>query len=237
MGITIHYRGKAKSLQAIDELVDMLTDIAQQSKWPYWLVEEEVKGKFSPSWGTGYGYIPSKEDIQKRGIEFFPEMVSEDCNGYFDIYDTKYAEEVRRCFRQGIWPIFRIDTKRKGIALNVHQDCESLEFSFDLKTLELANYETYDHSPGVVFGYNGFFCKTQYAGFATHVTVCRIIKLTERWVDYSSVYDEAGFYHTENMENAGKAFGESAAMIENMGKVLKELAQKYGFQVTVGGKV
>jgi len=236
MGVTIHYRGKAKSLQAVNSLIDTLECLAKESQWEYWLIDETVRGKFIPSWGIGYGYIPSKEQIKREGIEFFPKMVSPECNGYFQIHDTKYAKEARCSLRKGIPPVFPVDTKRKGICLNLHRRCETLEFTFDLGTLELANYETYEHSPGIVYGYNGFFCKTEYAGFETHQMVCKIIKMAERYIDFSDVYDEAGFYHSRDEEGARRAFGDSAVTIERLGSQLRKTARKLGFKVIIGGK-
>ncbi len=234
MGITIHYKGKAKSREAIDDLIDTLAYIATERKWKYRLVHEKVQGMYRPSWGYGYGYIPALEDRGKEGIEFFPKMISEDCNGYFRIFDTPYAETVRHAFTEGRQPQFHIDTSMRGISLDLHPQCESLEFIFDLKTLELANYQTSQDRPRVVLGYNGFFCKTQFAGFDTHITVCKIIKMTERYIDYSSIDDEAGFYYQQDTAKAQKEFDDMAERIESMRKTLSALGKKHGFNVVTG---
>jgi len=233
MGITIHYSGKAKSLEAVDKLLDTFTYFAEQQSWEHWLVDEKLKGAFHPSWGYGYGYISKREDMQKGDIEFFPKMVSKDCNGYFRLFDTKYTGEVRRSLRKGKNPAFFIDTTRKGICLNIHPRCETLEFSFDLKTIELANYYTVKGSAGI-FGSNGFFCKTQFAGFETHRTVCALIKATELYVDYDEIDDEAKFYGALSDKEAKASFDEMNDKIATFGKMLKEVGKKRGVAVRVG---
>jgi hypothetical protein len=237
MGITIHYKGKAKSLGAIDRLIKELKEIATLHKWNYQIIDEEVKGRFYPSWGYSFGYVPTKEQMKKEGIEFFPKMVSSDCTGYFKIWNTKYAEEVRKAFRNGKRPRFFINTRKKGIWLAIHPKCEPLEFTFDLNTLELANYEKYDHSPGVIYGYNGFFCKTQFAGISTHILVCKVIKLAEKYIDFSNIDDEGDFYHTQDIKAAMEAFRESTTMIESFGKILKGMGKKFGLRVITGDEI
>src|SRR5664280_687817 len=148
-------------------------------------------------------------------------MVFNGCNGYFTFSDSKYREDYRKAFREGKWPKLLVETKVKGIWLNVHPKSETLEFTFDLATLELADYQRYDHTPNLVHYYEGFFCKTQYAGVKIHVLVCKIIELTEKYIDYSKIYDEAGYYGTGNMQAAAEAFWESGAQIKALGEKLK----------------
>lgn len=234
MGITIHYKGKAKSRMAIDDLIDTLAYIAAERKWKYRLVHEKVQGMYRPSWGYGYGYIPALEDRGKEGIEFFPKMISENCNGYFRIFDTPFAEAVRRAFSEGRQPQFYIDTWMKGICLDIHPQCETLSFVFNLKSFDLANYDISRKEPHVVVGYNTLFCKTQFAGFETHITVCKIIKMTERYIDYSSINDEAGFYHGQDTSGAQKEFDGMLERIEALNNALTKLGEKRGFKITSG---
>lgn len=234
MGITIHYRGKAKSLEAVDHLIKELQETAEKLGWEYGLVEKEVKGELCPSWGYGFGFIPSKEQIEKEGIEFFPDMVSKRCNGYFKFSESKYAEDVRKAFRNGEQPHFFVDTKLKGIWLHLHPQCEGLEFVFDLFSLELLDYQKYDHTPSLTYGYEGFFCKTQYAGVKIHILVCKIIELTEKYIEYSNIYDEAGYYGTGNMQKAAESFWYSTAQIKALGEKLKEMAKGTGMEVISG---
>ena len=58
MGITIHYKGKAKSLEAIDTLIEQLQKTSEKFGWDHGLVEEEIKGELCPSWDTVSGHIP-----------------------------------------------------------------------------------------------------------------------------------------------------------------------------------
>ncbi|MGD9579226.1 MAG: hypothetical protein AB7Y74_13340 [Syntrophorhabdus sp.] len=76
MGTTVHYKGKAKSLEAIDTLIDQPPKTSEKFNWDHGLVEEEIKGELCPSWGYGFGYIPSKEEVEKQSIEYFPAMVT-----------------------------------------------------------------------------------------------------------------------------------------------------------------
>lgn len=230
MGITIHYAGKAKSPEAINQLIDTLREISEESGWSYQLVNGKVMGKFKPFWGIGYGFTPSEDQILKGGIEFFPRMVSSRCNGYFKIYDTKFAVPVKKSFEKGVWPSFTIDTHKKGIHLTLHPKCETLSFIFDLQTLELASYEVYAHSRGIIYGFNGFSCKTQFAGFETHRIVCKLIKMASRYINYTKVYDESKYYETEDSHASQESF-------ESMGNALKmflEVLKGKGMHVTSG---
>ncbi len=60
MGTTVHYKGKAKSLEAIDALIEQLQKTSEKFVWDHGLVEEEIMGELCPSWGYGFGYIPAK---------------------------------------------------------------------------------------------------------------------------------------------------------------------------------
>jgi hypothetical protein len=140
-------------------------------------------------------------------IEFFPAMVSKDCTGYFKFFESNYRVDYRNAFRKGTWPRFFVNTRVKGVWLNVHPKCETLEFLFDLATLELVDYEKYDHTPGLIYGYDGFHCKTHCAGVKIHILVCNIIELTEKYIDYSRIDDEAGFHAAKNIKKAIEAFG------------------------------
>lgn len=233
MGVTIHYAGKAKSHEAIDQLVDTVQEIADASGWSYHLVSGAVKGPFKPFWGMGYGYIPPKEEMLKGDVKFYSRMVSSKCNGYFKVYDTKYALEVKEFLEQGIWPSFNIDTYKKGIQITLHPKCEMLQFIFDLKTLELACYEVYAHSRGIIHGFNGFSCKTQYAGFEVHVIVCKLIKMASRYIDYTKVYDESEYYESEDSQASQESF-------TSVGKALQmftELLKGKGFDITAGDEI
>ena len=230
MGITIHYAGKAKSHEAVDQLIDTLQEISEDSGWSYHLVQGAVKGPFKPFWGMGYGYIPHKEEMLKGDVTFYPRMVSSKCNGYFKVYETKFTSEVKESLELGVWPSFTIDTYKKGIQITLHPKCETLEFIFDLKTLELASYEVYAHSRGIIYGFNGFSCKTQFAGFETHRIVCKLIKMASRYIDYTKVYDESKYYETEDSHASQESF-------ESMGDALKmfmELLREKGLNVTSG---
>ncbi len=55
-----------------------------------------------------------------------------------------------------------------------------------------------------------------------HTLVCTIIELTEKYIDYSRVYDEASFYDTSDNEKLAESFWESSAHI----KALRRKAQR-----------
>ncbi len=228
MGFTIHYSGKAKSRDAIDQLIDILREISEESGWSYYFVHGKVKGKFEPFWGYGYGYVPRVQEMKAGNIHFFPRMIGSKCNGYFKIFDTKYAAHVMDCLGQGTMPTFTIDTMKKGIQLDIHPKCETLSFIFDLSTLELANYEVYAHTRGVVFGYNGFSCKTGFAGSEVHRIVCKLIKMASRFIDYAKVYDESGYYETEDNQAAENKF----ATMDKLIQWLVDACKRAGFNVS-----
>lgn len=230
MGITIHYHGKAKSLEAIDQLIDVIKEIAVTSHWRHRVVQGTVRGTFEPFWGIGYGFIPSQDRMQQEGIEFFPKMVSSQCNGYFRLFHTRYRNAVRTSFEKGERPHFFINTKRKGIQVSLHPQCENLNFIFDVKTLELIDYSRCAHKPGIIFGLEGFSCKTQFAGFEIHQTVCKLIKMASRYIDFSDVDDESKYYDTENILESKNSFELLGNAIDLSIQRLKEM----GFDVTSG---
>ncbi len=234
MGITIHYAGKARSLAAVSELINAMTERARIMGWRTSLVNRDVIGKFYPNWGIGYGFIPSEETIKESKIEFFPDMVSRQCNGYFRIFDTPFAESYREAFRKGRYPTFKIDTHIKGIILYPHEKCEPLEFVFDLNSLELASYQVPDDSPGIIYGYNSSSCKTQFAGFKTHVLVCETISLAEKYVEFSLIDDEALYYHSRDLMVGIKNFNDLMFRIRSFGKLLNDVGKRYGLSAKPG---
>lgn len=233
MGITIHYKGKAKSLEAMDELISMFSEISETSGWKYEVAQRIVRGKYKPFWGIGFGYIPSKEELQNRDIEFFPKMVTAKCNGYFRLFQSKYKERVRASLQKGIYPSFSVDTEQKGIFIDLHPKCETLCFVFDLKTLELINYYTFDDDPGVYHGSGGLCCKTQFAGFEAHKTVCKLIKAASKYIDYSNVDDESGYYDSEDDGDAERMFVAMDKGIREFAQALKDM----GANVTIGPEI
>lgn len=42
MGITIHYKGKAKSLEAVDDVIKEVQEMAERFGWEHGVVDEEV---------------------------------------------------------------------------------------------------------------------------------------------------------------------------------------------------
>ena len=236
MGITIHYAGKAKSPEAFGEVLEALADRATALHWQLKAVDQDLKGRFYPSWGHGYGYVPSAEEIHERSIEFFPKMVRPDCNGYFKLYDTQYANDIREGFGMGMYPKFHIDTHISGIILYPHEKCESLKFIFDTTTLELCNYEVH-HDPDIIYGYNSCWCKTQFAGFKTHVLVCETIRLAEKYINFFKIKDEAEYYHTQDLMVGIKNFNEMMFNIRNFQKFLNDIVKRHGLSAKSGDEL
>ena len=222
MGITIHYHGKAKNKHAIDELISLYSEIAETSGWKYRIEQKVVKGEYRPFWGNGFAYVPSAEEVKKRGIEFFPAMVTARCNGYFKLFDSKFREKVRASLRKGTRPRFSIDTEQKGIHIDLHPKCETLSFVFDLKTLELAHYYTVNGELNVVYGTEGLSCKTQFAGMDVHILVCKLIRAASKYIDYSRITDECGFYHSEEIEDAQRVFNDLGRRIQDLARYFRE---------------
>ena len=234
MGITIHCAGKAKSLEAIMELMDMLALRAGALHWRTEMVDDVIRGRFFPNWGYGFGYVPSKEDIQSRKIEFFPQMVSLKCNGYFRIFDGPYADRYRASFRKGKYLSFRIDTRVKGMIIYPHQFCDVLSFTFDLKTLKLASYGTWGKNSEEVHGGESLSCKTQSAGFKVHVMVCETIRLAERYVEFSMIKDEAEYYQSRDLTVGIRNFNEMMFNIKEFGKFLNDIGKRHGLSAKSG---
>jgi hypothetical protein len=102
-----------------------------------------------------------------------------------------------------------------------------------LQTLELGNYEVYAHSRGIIYGFNGFSCKTQFAGFDVHRIVCKLVKMASRYIDYTKVYDESKYYETEDSH----ASQESFESVGNALKMFMELLKDKGLHVTSGDEL
>ncbi len=237
MGITIKYRGKAKSKQTVDVLIDELCAMAYDFGWKYDIViEEAIKGTLIPFWGMGYGFVPSEEMIKKEHLEFFPKMVSADSTGYYKVYDSAYAEKVRVFLKDGKNPEFPIDTVQRGIWVQPHSKCEALRFLFDMKTLQLVDYTVSPDNPNVIFGMEGNYCKTQFAGFRTHVAVCDLLRWSTQFIDFTSIVDEAGYYETQDYEASQKRFSDMEQALKNFGEILKEVSDQFGLKVTMGGE-
>ncbi len=234
MGIKIFYAGKAKSPESISELTKALLERATTLHWQLKLVDEDLKGDFHPSWGECCSRIPSKEEKEKYHIEFFPAMVSATSNGYFRIIDSPFADPVREFFRKGEYPKFMIDTHVKGIILYPHEKCEPLDFVFDLRTQELFCYDFDEKYPGAIHGYLACSCKTQFAGFRTHVLVCETIRLAENHVGFSLIDDETLYYHSKDLLLGIKNFYEKLQSIRDEVKQMNERSGPSGW-VTIAG--
>lgn len=182
MGIAMSYRGKARHIEAIDELITELQNLCQKNGWEYVIVDQEMSVSVSPTWGYGFGYIPTTDQIAEQDIEFFPAMVFNNCNGYFKIFTSRYAEQFRKSFNEGKWPSFSVDTRVKGIRLDIHPRAETVGFLFDLDNLQLCSYQIDPH------GFCDFsdlvFCKTRYAGVKVHIILCKVIEMKQIELNY-----------------------------------------------------
>ncbi len=237
MGIKIFYAGKAKNPESIGELVKVLLKRATALRWRLKLVDEDLRGNFYPSWGECCSRIPTEEEKERFHIEFFPAMVSADSNGYYKIIDTPFADPVREFFRKGEYPHFAIDTHIKGITLYPHENCEPLDFVFDLKTQELCCYEPDEKYPDAIHGYPVCCCKTQFAGFKNHVLVCKTIKLAENLVDFSLIDDEALYYHSKDLSAGLRNFNEKLQAIREEVKRMNERGGSSGWVTFAGDEI
>jgi hypothetical protein len=106
-----------------------------------------------------------------------------------------------------------------------------------MNSLDLVHYEWSEDSPGVIYGYNSCWSKTQFAGFRIHVLVCETIRLAERYVDYSEIKDESGYYHTRDLMVGIKNFNEMMFNIRNFQKFLNDVGKRYGLSETPGDEM
>jgi hypothetical protein len=66
------------------------------------------------------------------------------------------------------------------------------------------------------------------------MVACEIIRYTEKYVEYSKIYDEADYYGTQNMQTAAEAFWESTVQIKALGEKLKGMAKGTGLEIISG---
>jgi len=80
--------------------------------------------------------------------------------------------------------------------------------------------------------YCASFCKTQFSrSLAEHRMVAEIIRTVAGRCFYAEVSDEADYYHTGNIDDAGEAIAENGAMIASMSGMLGGM----GYTVVKGG--
>jgi len=65
MGTTVHYKGKAKSLEAIDTLIEQSPKTSEKFNWDHGLVEEEIKGELCPSLGIRFRVCSKQKESRK----------------------------------------------------------------------------------------------------------------------------------------------------------------------------
>ncbi len=237
MGITIHYAGKAKNREAFAALTAVMAERAEALHWQLKLIDQDVMGKYYPNWGHAYAYVPPANEILRKKLEFFPRMITTGCSGFFKIHETQYSEYLREGFSAGLWPKFSIDTHVEGIVLYPHEKCEEVRFVFNMNSLDLVHYEWSEDIPGVIYGYNSCWSKTQLAGFKIHVLVCETIRLAERYVDFSEIKDESGYYHTRDLMVGIKNFNETKFSIKNLQKFLNDVGKRHGLSAKSGDEI
>jgi len=93
----------------------------------------------------------------------------------------------------------------KGIYIIPHKDCEWFEVSFD----------SWGHIPD----YN--FCKTQFAGVKAHILVCDLLKILDYYIPLE-IFDEGEYWGKKDKDLLRSNLGENMAMIQSLGKQLKD---------------
>lgn len=110
----------------------------------------------------------------------------------------------------------------KYISFNPHKDSEPINVCYDITNSRLRRIDKIKRDDGSTDQWyqNGFFCKTQYAGFETHKKVVAMLKILNKYIPLE-VYDESEYYETGNEEKARQAFGENMELILKIGGMLK----------------
>jgi hypothetical protein len=86
MGITIHYRGRIKSIDLIRPLVDEVTDIAKTMKWKYNTRDEDFAVPYSAKFKHTAKGLSIGGSLSIKGISFQPHPSSE----WFYLFFNKY---------------------------------------------------------------------------------------------------------------------------------------------------
>lgn len=128
-------------------------------------------------------------------------------------------------------------THKEGTILYPYERRETLGFAFNLNSLELSSYQIHDGSPKVIYGYNSCTCKTRFAGFKSHVLLCKTMRLAEKNVYFPTIKDDAEYYHWRDLPVRIKNFKEMMTNIKNFQKFLSSVGKRHGLQVKPGDEI
>jgi hypothetical protein len=107
---------------------------------------------------------------------------------------------------------------------------------FDPLVLDTEDDEHYKRWPGQRPLWAAAFCKTQFAAaLVEHRWVAELIRSVASVAPYAHVYDEGGYYHTLDIEDAASAIHENGRLINSIGSALRTSAGD-GITVVAGGQ-
>lgn len=108
--------------------------------------------------------------------------------------------------------------KQFGISVQPHKDCETVLLSF--AGGKLRHFNDFGQPERTGWISDSQFCKTHYAGFATHRKVCRLLQAIDKHFIPLEVSDEGSYYGIWNDEKGQKRFGEYVAFVKGVGDQL-----------------
>jgi hypothetical protein len=110
MGVSLHYRGKIKSINLVPELVIEVEDICKTNKWHYNIFDEESARPVKKGEDIIESFLSDEDELKKpdlglRGISFRPHEESESVSLLFD------EKGVLRSILSVLFPYIQEDEK------------------------------------------------------------------------------------------------------------------------------
>jgi hypothetical protein len=160
------------------------------------------------------------------------------------------AEDIKREQAAALGVPFNIRRLKPTHLLIDIGECETLAFEFNVHDVyaraaaEGWNYEQRvlgDLYAERVLGVQGLmwscaFCKTQFAkSLAEHRWVAELIRALASVAEYAHVYDEGGYYHTLDIDDAAHAIHQNSLLIGAIGAKLDTIFGN-GARIVTGGR-
>lgn len=193
MGVTIHYRGRLKSPDHIEQLITEVESLAEEAGWQYRVISPMPDLIFDHIYVTLMGIV----------VDVHP-----DCESLSLVFD----EQGRLISLPGLDIIayegFLVE-KEDELGTYVTLEMPPLE---DLGKLTWDDLAAMDEI-------NTAYTKTQFSGAETHILLCKLLRyLEKKYFAEFKVFDEGDYYYTGNASALAEKIAFLNHIIENAAK-------------------